>query len=58
MIPYEKGQLEKAAKEILKIESEMHSWITEIKRVQDKCGIVRQMIYNSINHDKFKDDED
>lgn len=58
MTPYEKQQLEKAAKEILKIESEMNSWITAIKAAQDKCGIVRQMIYNAINHNKFKDEQD
>lgn len=58
MIPYEKEQLERAAKEVLKIESDMNSWITAIKAAQDKCGIVRQQIYNAINHDKFKDEQD
>ena len=58
MTPYEKEQLEKAAKEVLKIESEMNSWITAIKAAQDKCGIVRQMIYNAMNHNKFKDEQD
>lgn len=58
MTPYEKENLEKAAKEILKIESAMKTWITAIKRVQDQCGIVRQQIYNAINHDKFKDEQD
>ena len=58
MTTYEKEQLEKAAKEVLKMESEMHSWITAIKAAQDKCGIVRQMIYNAMNHNKFKDEQD
>lgn len=58
MPPYEKEQLEKAAKEVLKIESDMNSCITAIKAAQNKCGIVRQMIYNAINHDKFKDEQD
>lgn len=58
MTPYEKEQLENAAKEVLKIELEMNSWITAIKAAQNKCGIVRQMIYNAINRDKIKDAED
>ncbi len=58
MTPYEKEQLEKAAKEILKMESEMNSGITRIKAVQDQCGIVRQQIYNAMNQEKFKDEQD
>lgn len=58
MTPYEREQLEKAAKEVLAMESEMNSWITAIKAAQNKCGIVRQMIYNAINRDKIKDAED
>lgn len=55
MIPYEKEQLEKAAERILKAELKMNSWITAIKEVQDECGIIRQQIYNAINHEKLKD---
>lgn len=58
MKPYEKENLEKAAREILAMESEMNSWITRIRAVQDKCGIVRQQIYNAMNHDKLKDEQD
>lgn len=58
MTPYEKEQLEKASKDVLKIEAEMNSWITKIKAVQDQCEIIRQKIYNSINHDKFRDEQD
>jgi len=58
MTPYEREQLEKAAKEVLAMESEMNSWITAIKAAQNKCGIVRQMIYSTLNHDKLKDAED
>jgi len=58
MIPYEKEQLEKSAKELLKIEQEMNSWITAIKRVQNECEIIRQRIYNSINREKFNDQQD
>lgn len=58
MIPYEKEQLEKSAKELLKIEQEMNSWITAIKRVQGECEIIRQRMYNSMNHEKFNDQQD
>lgn len=58
MIPYEKEQLEKAAERILKAELRMNSWITAIKAVQDECGIVRQMIYNTLNHESIKNEQD
>lgn len=58
MTPYEKEQLEKAAKEVLAMESEMNTWITRIKAAQDKCSFIRQKIYNTLNHDKIKDAED
>lgn len=58
MTEYEKQQLERSSKEILKLSVDMNNWIKEIKSAQDQCGIIRQQIYNAINHDKFKDEQD
>jgi hypothetical protein len=57
-MPYEREQLEKAAQEVLVLQQEMNTWITAIQRAQSKCDMVRQKIYNTLNHEKISQEQD
>jgi DNA invertase Pin-like site-specific DNA recombinase len=58
MNAYEKEQLEKIAKKLVEQEHKFASWITAIKNVQDEFGIMRQQIYNALNHEKISEQQD
>lgn len=58
MTPYEKEQLEKIAKKCIEDEATLATWITAIQKMRDERGIMRQQIYNALNHEKLKDAED
>ena len=58
MNAYEKEQLEKIAKKCIEDEATLATWITAIQKMRDERGIMRQQIYNALNHEKLKDAED